>query len=116
MSFFRDISPTGAFRDLRELWFGDRPYKWHFLVAALIATTTIFTAFFNESGFEKEYKPPEIHWVTNLDPNRTDAEIRRDIEEQEVAKQKRLADLRAREEERRAQYKRLAEQLGMDTE
>ena len=42
--------------------------------------------------------------------------IRKEIEANQLLKEKRAAEQLKREEERKAQYRRLAEQLGMDTE
>jgi len=116
MSFFRDISPVGAIRDLRGVWFDNQPYKWRFLAAAAVATLTIFIAFFNESGFQREWKRPTIIWVQKIDPNRSEAEIHAENLERQIDKDIRAQRRAEAEAERRAQYRRLAEQLGIDTE
>ncbi len=116
MGFFRDISPIRAVGDLKTYWFDQQDHKWRFLLASLAATTTIFAAFFSESGFEVQWKRPEITCVTSLEPGRSDEQIRKEIEANQLLKEKREAEALKREEERKAQYRRLAEQFGMDTE
>lgn len=116
MGFFRDISPVRAASDLKAYWFDQQEHKWRFLALSAACTIAIFGAFISESGFEVQWKRPEITWVTSLEPGRSDAQIRREIEANQLLKEKREAERLKREEERKAQYRRLAEQLGMDTE
>ncbi|WP_017672100.1 hypothetical protein [Blastomonas sp. AAP53] len=116
MGFFRDISPIRAVGDLKTYWFDQQDHKWRFLLAALAATSTIFAAFFSESGFEVEWKRPEITWVTSFEPGRSDTEIAAENVANQERKERLEAERLAREEERKAQYRRLAEQFGMDTE
>ncbi len=116
MGFFRDISPIRAVGDLKTYWFDQQDHKWRFLLASLAATTTIFAAFFSESGFEVEWKRPEVTWVTSFEPGRSDSEIAAENVANQERKEKLEAERLAREEERKAQYRRLAEQFGMDTE
>lgn len=116
MGFFRDISPIRAAGDLKAYWFDQQDHKWRFLALSMACTFAIFGAFFSESGFEIQWKRPEITWVTSLDPGRSDAQIAAENVANQERKEKREADRLAREEERKAQFRRLAEQLGMDTE
>ncbi|MFN3818377.1 hypothetical protein [Blastomonas sp.] len=116
MGFFRDISPIRAVGDLKTYWFDQQDHKWRFLLASFAATSTIFAAFFSESGFEVQWKRPEITWVTSLDPGRTDAQIAAENVANQAEKDRLEAERIAKEEERKAQYRRLAEQFGMDTE
>jgi hypothetical protein len=116
MGFLRDISPIRAFADIKDYWFDQQDHKWRFLLASLAATTTIFAAFFSESGFEVEWKRPEITWVQSFDPGRSDAQIAQENIANQAEKERLEAERLAREEERKAQYRRLAEQFGMDTE
>ncbi|WP_033925558.1 hypothetical protein [Sphingomonas sp. 35-24ZXX] len=116
MGFFRDISPVRAAADLKAYWFDQQEHKWRFLALSLACTFAVFGAFFGESGFEVEWKRPEVTWVTSFDPGRSDQQIAAENVANQEAKEKREAARLAREEERKAQYRRLAEQLGMDTE
>lgn len=116
MGFFRDISPIRAVGDIKAYWFDQQEHKWRFLALSLAATVTIFGAFFSESGFEVQWKRPEITWVTSLDAGRSDTQIAAENIANQAKQDKREAERLAREEERKAQFRRLAEQLGMDTE
>jgi hypothetical protein len=116
MGFFRDISPVRAFGDLKTYWFDQQDHKWRFLFASLAATTTIFSAFISESGFEVQWKRPEITWVTSFEPGRSDDQIAAENVANQAEKDRIEAEWLAKEEERKAQYRRLAEQFGMDTE
>lgn len=116
MGFFRDISPVRAIGDIKAYWFDQQEHKWRFLALSLASTIAIFGAFFSESGFEVQWKRPEITWVTSLDPGRSDAQITAENIANQARKEKLEAQRLAREEERKAQFRRLADQLGMDTE
>lgn len=116
MGFFRDISPIRAIGDLKAYWFDQQDHKWRFLAASAASTLAIFGAFFSESGFEVQWKRPEITWVTSLEAGRSDAEIAAENVANQAEQDKLEAERLAREEERKAQFRRLAEQLGMDTE
>jgi hypothetical protein len=116
MGFFRDISPVRAAADLKAVWFDHQEHKWRFLALSAACTIAIFGAFFSESGFEVEWKRPEIMWVTSLEPGRSDEQIMAENIANQKEKDRLEAERLKREEERKAQFRRLAEQLGMDTE
>jgi len=116
MGFLRDISPLRAAADIKSYWFDRQDHKWRFLLLSLAATMTIFGAFVSESGFEVQWKRPEVTWVTSFDPGRSDTQISAENIANQAQQDKLEAERVAREEERKAQFRRLAEQLGMDTE
>lgn len=116
MSFFKDLRPGRVIKDSREYFGGEQRYKFRFLVISLGATLFIFTAFFYESGFEAEYQRPEIYWVESLSPDRTDEEIRTGNLLRQINKE--IAEKRyaKKELELREQYKRAADQFGIEHE
>lgn len=116
MSFLKDISPRRVFGDTRDFLRTEQPYKWRFLALSAAATLTIFLTFFSESGFEKEYQPPEVTWIKSFPPDRTEADIRRDqlldMIDKHIAEIKR----ERREKERQEQFKRVGRMFGMDVD
>jgi hypothetical protein len=116
MGFLRDISPIRAAADIKAYWFDQQQHKWRFLALSFASTFAIFGAFFSESGFEVQWKRPEITWVSSFEAGRSDAQIAQENIANQERKEKLEAERVAREEERKAQFRRLAEQLGMDTE
>ncbi|MEZ5710487.1 MAG: hypothetical protein R3E02_13985 [Blastomonas sp.] len=116
MGFFSDLAPRRMLADTREYFFGEQKYKGRFLLAAAATTILVFLAFFYESGFEKEYEPPEIVWVQNADPDRSDADIERENLLRQIDKEIAQRKRERAEQERRDQFRRLADQLGMDTD
>jgi hypothetical protein len=110
MSFLSRFSPLPAIRDLRfflsqrskhELWFG---------ILAIILTGAILVGLQVDSKFERPYKR-EITYFENWPENRTDAEIIAKQKVDQVAKEKRDAELKALQEKRRAEFKRVDDAL-----
>lgn len=116
MSFLNDIKPGRVIRDTRSFLSQEQPYKWRFLLLSAGATLTIFLAFVSESGFEKEYKRPEIIWVESFSPDRSTEDIKReqllDMIDKEIAEQKRAEA----EEARRERWKAVGRMVGMDVD
>ena len=110
MHFFSRLSPVRAYKDLRR-FFADRgPVELGFLVIAMGITLTLIWAFAHDSNIESEYRP-DIIYVEQYTLNRTDAEIIAQQKIDDAAKQQRLAELRKRDAERQAAFKRLDDKL-----
>lgn len=94
-----------AWRDLRFFFATRERHEYWFALLSVAITAFIIFAFWHDSNFTPA---PQIVYVNNWPANRTDAEI---IKEQKI-------DTAARhkaEAERRAEFQKLADQLGIDT-
>ena len=110
MQFFGRFSLVRAYRDLRLFLSDRRPHELGFLVMALAITGVVIYAFVRDSHVERVYRP-NIIYVEQWPLDRTDAQIRAQQVIDEAARQKRLAAEKAEEDQKRAQFQRLDNQL-----
>ena len=110
MQFFGRFSPLRAYRDLRFFLSERQPYELGFLALALAITGFFVYAFARDSRVEPVYKP-NIVYVQQWRLDRTDAQIRAQQVVDEADRQKRLAVQKAEQDEKRAAYQRLDNQL-----
>lgn len=99
-------SPRAALRDLAALWRrGEREQRYG-LVLALLATAIILILFFADSKVNT--KPaPTITYVESWSADRSDADIKADQAKDQAAKA-------AFEEQRRKDYQKLQNRLGIE--
>jgi hypothetical protein len=102
--FPRPARPGALVADLKAFLRGQERHKIWGVVIAIVMPGLILTGFYVDSKRDK--RKPDIIYVQNYAPDRTDEEIRR----QNIADQKILD---ARREEKRRQYQKLADQLGI---
>lgn len=109
MSFWRNISPSGAVRDFAQVWV-DNPYRWRVLAVSIAATAVVMAVAIPESQRIPPEKPT-VTYITTFEPGRTDEEIiASNIENQK------LQDAIRAEEEKRAEFrKQLYRELGRAT-
>jgi len=114
MGFFRKVSPTGAVRDFAAVWSAN-PYRWPVLAAAMGATLGLMVIIIPKSEIVPP-EQPEVTYITNFEPGRSDEEIMRsNIENQK--KQDELRKLEAQQEEvRKGLYRELGKATGVDTD
>ena len=110
MQFFARLSPLRAYQDLRFFLAQRQPYELGFLVLAMGITAILVWAFVKDSYREPVYKP-EIIYVEQWTLNRTDAEIRAAQIVDQAKKEKRLAEEKAFNDKKRAQFKKLDDQM-----
>ncbi len=109
MSFWSNISPTGAVKDFSQVWH-DNPYRWRVLAVSIAATLGLMIVAIPESQ-RAEPRPPQVTYITSFAPGRTDEEIMAS----NLANEEKQAALQA-ERERRAEFrKELYRQLGRAT-
>lgn len=111
MTFLERLSPLRAWRDLRLFLSYRQPYELIFLALAIIVTTVVIAAFYVDSKIEKPYKPPEITYFESWPASRTDAQIKAQQAIDQAKKEKLMAELKAKQEERKAEFKRLNDKL-----
>lgn len=110
MQFLDRFSPLRAYRDLRFFLAQRQPYELGFLVLAMAITGFFVWAFVKDSYVEPVYNP-EIVYVEQWTLNRTDAEIRAAQIVDQAKKEKRVAAEKRELEQKRAQFKKLDDQM-----
>ena len=110
MSFFARLSPIRAINDLRAYLAGRPVYDLVFLALAVVITAFLVYLFARNDIPPPPYKP-DIIYAEQWPLSRTDAEIRAaQIVDQKV-KDKRLAEQKAAEDKRRAEFKKMDDAL-----
>lgn len=110
MRFFSRFSPVAAYRDLRFFLGSRQPHELWFLVAAMAITGFLIFAFFKDSRMEREYRP-QITYVQQWPADRSDAQIRAQQAIDEPIKRAALAEQKAAEDKRKAEFKRVDDAL-----
>lgn len=115
MSYWRNISPRGAFGDLLEVWSQPNPHRWQVLGVALAMTFAIFAVAIPDSQ-RGEPARPSVTYITSFAPDRTDEEI----VASNLANQERQEELNAQREaaaeRRRELYRALGRATGLDVD
>lgn len=111
MAYFARLNPLRAIRDLRrflayrskhELWFG---------LVSVVLTAAILVALQLDSRVPPPEYTREITYFDNWPADRSDAEIIAKQKIDQVAKDKKDAELKAWRENRKAQFKKIDDQL-----
>ncbi|HEX8555755.1 MAG TPA: hypothetical protein VF695_13700 [Sphingomonas sp.] len=110
MRYFSRFSPRVAYHDLRFFLGLRQPHELWFLVAAMAITGFLIFAFFKDSYVEREYRP-QITYVQQWPADRTDAQIRAQQAIDGPIKRAALAEQRAAEAKRRAEFKKVDDAL-----
>ena len=113
--FFTLFNPLRAIRDFKQVWMEENPYRWRIALVALVATGSIFSIMFQEEH-RIEPRAPEITWISTLDPNRSDEEIMASNIANQEEKDRRRAELEAREAKKREIYEAIGRASGIDVE
>jgi len=114
MSFWRNISPTGAAKDFAQVW-TDNPYRWRVLAISCAATFVVMAVIIPKS----ERIPPEkprITYISSFEPGRTDEQILRSNLENEQKQEALRADEERRVELRKQLYRELGRATGLDVD
>ena len=110
MRFFSRMSPARAYKDLRLFLATREKYEFGFLALAMAITGFLIYAFYRDSTVPREYKR-DIIYVEQWSADRTDAQIRAQQAIDGPVKAKQLAEQKAAQERRRAEFKNLDDQL-----
>ena len=108
------VRPSRAIADLRQFWGVRRRHQAVYAALAVASTSFVLFAFWQSFTIEKEWEPPEVHYVQQWPASRTDAEVRAQQAKDapaELAAKKAAAD---KAEARRRSYQRLAKTLGIE--
>ena len=112
---WREASPSGALADFKTVY--DQAGKNRWWIAALAALTTfgVFSIMAGES-WKKARMLPEVIYINSWPEDRTDAETKAFIEENQRRKEERAKLEAQAEEEAKAFWKALGRASGMDVE
>ena len=113
MSFWRQISPRGAFGDFVHEWRRPNPYRWRVLGVSVAATFALMVIMIPDSE-RIEPRAPDVTWITTFEPGRTDAEIVASNLENQKRKDKLAAERAERAERKRQAARALARASGFD--
>ena len=103
--FPRPARPRALLADLASFLRGQERHKILFALLSILMPALIVAGFYIDSKTDR--RKPDIIYVQNYAPDRTDAQIRR----QNMADQKILD---AKREAKRREYQKLADQLGIE--
>lgn len=112
---WREASPRGAIADLRTVYQQAGKNRWRIAILAALTTFGVFSVMVGQS-WTKQRALPEITYINSWPEDRTAAETKAFIEENQRRKEER-AVLQARAEaEAKAFWKALGRASGMDVE
>ena len=115
MSYWRNISPSGAIGDFVREFTRPNPYRWPIIGVSLAATFTLFSVMWNEGG-EGPPPRPDVTYITTFAPGRTNAEIIASNEANQRRKDEEAAQQAARDERVKNIYRTLGRVSGMDVD
>lgn len=110
LRFPKNASPRGAISDLRETLRMRHGYQWGFMAAALVVTLLILGGLAKDSYFEAPYKR-EIIYVQNWRADRSLQEIIAQQKIDQAKREKEQAEIKAKAEKRRQEWKQIDDGL-----
>ena len=111
MSRLRHFNPFAAINDLRRFLAGREKHELIFAFLAVFVTFSILIAFYLDSGDLKAPYKRQVQYVESWPADRTDAEIVAAQKADAINRAKREAELKKRQDEKRASLKRLDDAL-----
>lgn len=108
--YFARFNPLRAVRDLRFFLAQRQPYELWFGMLAIVLTGLLLIGFVKDSHVERPYKP-NIVYVEQWRGDRTDAQIVAQQKVDQVAVDKRKAEIERRQKAVQAQFKRMDDKL-----
>ena len=115
MSFFNNINPAGAIGDFLTVFREAGPRRWYVSIAAASMTVLTFSLITMDS-WKKQRALPEITYITSWPADRTEAETRAFIAENQKRKEALEAAQNAADEDTRKLWKTLGRVSGMDVD
>lgn len=115
MNFFKNINPAGAIGDFVAVYRGAGKNRWWISLIAASLTLGSFSLITLES-WKKPRPLPEITYITSWPADRTDAETKAFIAENQRRKDELEKAQRAADEETRNLWKALGRASGMDVD
>jgi hypothetical protein len=112
---WREATPRGAIADFKTVYEQAGKNRWWIALAAALTTFGVFSIMAGES-WKKARKLPEVIYINSWPADRTDAETKAFIEENQRRKDERAALEAEAEAEARKFWKALGRASGMDVE
>jgi len=113
MAFWRDVNPSGAIFDFVELFREAGPRRWPFAALAALITVLMISSLGLES-WKKQRGLPEVTYITSWPIDRTEAETRAFIAENQHRKEAEQAEQATREREAQAMWMAVGRASGLD--
>lgn len=114
-AYWRNVQPAGAIGDFVSVWRTAGKRRWPFVAAALATTLGVFNVIVQESWKGPPPKP-QITYINSWTADRSDAEIKREIEANQKLQDRLAAEQAAREAKVKEIYRTLGKVSGMDTD
>lgn len=109
------VRPSRAWADLRGFLAERRRHEIVFAVLSVTMTLGLVAAVYKQFTHEREWQPPEITYVKQWPSSRTRVQIAEQQARDLPAERARRAAVERALAERRAQFQRVADRLGIDT-
>ncbi|HVI98115.1 MAG TPA: hypothetical protein VM657_03530 [Sphingomonas sp.] len=110
MRLLRFLSPFRAYRDLRLFMAQRHPHQLLFGFLSIALTALLIAGFYHDANIKKPYEK-HIIYVEQWPANRSEAEILAQQKIDMKIKAKRMAEIEAAQEKRRATFQRIDNQL-----
>ena len=115
MSFLRKIKPGGAIADFRTVFREAGPSRWRYAALSALCTFGVFSMMATQS-WTKERKPPEVTFINSWPANRTAAETKAFIIENQRKKELREAAEAAAAKEAQKLWMAVGRASGIDVD
>ncbi|HEX4848494.1 MAG TPA: hypothetical protein VFV30_10145 [Novosphingobium sp.] len=115
MSYWQKINPGGAVSDLATVFRDAGPKRWPIALLSAAITVGVFSIMAGES-WKKPRPLPEVTYITSWPTDRTDAETRAFIEENQKRKDAEEAAAAKADADARELWATLGKVSGMDVE
>lgn len=112
---WREASPRGAIADIRTVYDQAGKHRWSIAILSGLATFGLFSVMVSQS-WKKGRELPEIIYINSWPADRTAAETKAFVEENQRRKEERAALEAKVEAETKAFWKSLGRASGMDVE
>ncbi len=107
---------ASAFSDLVAVLRQRVAHRWLFIALAIGIPGLFIIGFIAQFTVEKDYHPPEVIFFKNWNANRSEAAIKAQQALDAPQERAERAEIKAFEEKRKAQFRKLAEQMGYDVD
>lgn len=116
MSFLRNVNPTGAISDFRNVFRDAGPARWRIMIVAALCTFGTFGVMAITQNWTGERRLPKITYINSWPEDRTEAETKAFVIENQKKKEAReQADAAAAAEAQRL-WMAVGRASGMDVE
>jgi len=115
MNFLRNVNPAGAIADFRTVFREAGGNRWRFAILSAAMTVGIFSVMAQES-WKKPRARPEIIYITSWREDRTEAETRAFIAENQRRKEEEARLIAEQQKVGQEIWKTLGRVSGMDVE